>query len=145
MYNITKKTHNNLNLEKLKNLEFQIQETVNDKECVLEDDNLNNQIIKKIKDDEKTILKNKKKAMLTQISNENNDYYEQYTIYPLYEMRRLVYEIRSPGRRSREGDMQFMKDAVAYVNKSNGIQILLISDIHRSKYFWAPGADSALR
>jgi len=37
----------------------------------LDDDNLNIEV-KDIKDDEKTILKNKNKAMLTQISSEND-------------------------------------------------------------------------
>jgi len=41
--------------------------------------------IKETKNNVETILINQHEAMLTQIIDDSDDYYDQYTIYPLYE------------------------------------------------------------
>jgi len=88
---ILPETHDGLCLEKLNNPEFEIQETENNDEFALDalDDNnklLNSKSpIKETKNNVETILNNHHKAMLTQIIDDNDDYYDQYTIYPLYE------------------------------------------------------------
>ncbi|EZA57993.1 hypothetical protein X777_02001 [Ooceraea biroi] len=75
-------THNELCLEKLDDVQFQIEETENDKECVFDDCNLSN---KDIEMQETKDNVDQHKAMLTQIIDESSYDYEQFTIYPLYE------------------------------------------------------------
>jgi len=41
--------------------------------------------IEKIKNNVETMLNNQHNAMLTQIIDDSDDYYDQYIIYPLYE------------------------------------------------------------
>ncbi|KMQ84905.1 dna repair and recombination protein mitochondrial, partial [Lasius niger] len=80
-----KDNYDGLSLEKLKNVEFQMQEIEDDTETTLNDkfESLNNL---ETNNNVEAILQDQQKAMLTQvIHDENDDYYEQYTIYPLYE------------------------------------------------------------
>lgn len=80
-------THDKLLSEK--NVEFfEMKETENDSEFVSDDDHtLNPKInMQETKNNvEATILNNQSEAMLTQIIDDKDSYYEQYTIYPLYE------------------------------------------------------------
>jgi len=81
-------THDGLCLEKLINPEFEIQKTENNGEFALDDNNklLNAKSpIKETKNNVEAILNNQHEAMLTQIIDDNDGYYDQYTIYPLYE------------------------------------------------------------
>lgn len=88
---ILSKIHNELQLDKLDNLEFQEIET--DAEIILHDKcellyNPKSQI-EKTENNEEVTVKNQQKDMLTQIIDENDGYYEQYTIYPLYEKKEI--------------------------------------------------------
>ena len=80
-------THNKLNLGNLNNAEFYIQETKNDTEVLFNEEckPLNNSDLQmqEITDHVEVTL-HQREAMLTQ-KDESDSYYEQYTIYPLYE------------------------------------------------------------
>lgn len=92
--------HNELCLLKLKDSEFQMEETekaaLNDElndvikktehdvEMTSDNELLNNSI-KDTKHDVEITLDGQRKAMITQVTDGNDGYYEQYTIYPLYE------------------------------------------------------------
>jgi len=78
-------THDGLCLEKLNNPQFEIQDTENDSESVSNNNHklsLKNQM-RETENNVEIIVNNE--AMLTQIKDDNDSYYEQYTIYPLYE------------------------------------------------------------
>jgi len=81
-------THNKLYLEKLNNPEFHTEQMENDTNVLFNDEceQLNNSDfrIQEIKSLANVTLNDQSEAMLTQ-KNENDSYYEQYTIYPLYE------------------------------------------------------------
>jgi len=66
--------------------EFEIQETENDNQSVSDNDHkLSPNIeMQETKNNVEAVLNNERQAMLTQIDN-SDSYYEQYTIYPLYE------------------------------------------------------------
>jgi len=62
--------------------------TENNNKFVLDDNHklLNSKSpIKETKNNVEAILNNHHKAMLTQIIDDSDSYYDQYTIYPLYE------------------------------------------------------------
>ncbi|XP_067206958.1 uncharacterized protein [Linepithema humile] len=85
-------SHNELSLEKLNNLEFQMQEDENVAKDVLDEEHvsLSNNLETEIQGTKNLgdAAFNQHEAMLTQVINDENDgYYEQYTIYPLYEKR----------------------------------------------------------
>ncbi|KMQ87674.1 craniofacial development protein 2-like protein [Lasius niger] len=63
-----------------------MEETENNAEATLDEEaELLNDPIEEIKIDKEVILEGQQKAILTQVTDENDGYYEQYTIYPLYE------------------------------------------------------------
>src|SRR5580765_2088899 len=79
-------SHNDISLAKLKNSEFYMEETENNAEATLDEEaELLNDPIEEIKIGKEVILESQQKAILTQVTDENDGYYEQYTIYPLYE------------------------------------------------------------
>ncbi|XP_071582385.1 uncharacterized protein [Temnothorax nylanderi] len=66
--------------------EFEVQETENATESDLDDKRESSSKSPTQENNVNATLNNERKAMLTQVLEENNDdYYEQYTIYPLYE------------------------------------------------------------
>ncbi|XP_018361467.1 PREDICTED: uncharacterized protein LOC108760158 [Trachymyrmex cornetzi] len=70
----------------LNNPEFVIQDIENDKESVLYDNHkLRPKIEMQETENNEAILNDKCQAMLTQIDESDDSYYDQYTIYPLYE------------------------------------------------------------
>jgi len=75
-------TYDGLRLKKLNNSEFEIQETENNDKFVLDDNHklLNSKSPKETKNNVEVILNNQHKAMLTQIINDSDGYYDQYTI-----------------------------------------------------------------
>ncbi|KYM96060.1 hypothetical protein ALC62_13287 [Cyphomyrmex costatus] len=80
-------TTDELRLEELNDLEFLLQDTKNETESVSND---NHELCSKIEiqaiENNEAVVNNKSQAMLTQIDeNDDSGYYEQYTIYPLYE------------------------------------------------------------
>lgn len=82
-------TYEKLCFKKLNFLAFKLQEHVeNDTESVVDDEKnlLNNSesLMQEIKNPVEVALNHQRKAMLTQ-KDDNDSYYEQYTIYPLYE------------------------------------------------------------
>jgi len=73
--------HSELPSPKLKNSEFQVEET-----AINESDNeLLNNSVEDAKNDLEVAFEGQQKAMLTQITDKNDNYYKQYTIYSLYE------------------------------------------------------------
>ncbi|KAL6265883.1 hypothetical protein P5V15_002714 [Pogonomyrmex californicus] len=84
---ILSESHNTLCLEKLNNPEFQIQETENNDEFVLDDDHKllsPKDTMEETNNNIETVLNNQYKAMLTQIVDDSDGHYDQYIIYPLY-------------------------------------------------------------
>jgi len=83
-------THDGLCLEKLNNPEFELQETENDNQSISDDHKLCPNIkMQETRNNVETISNNEHKAMLTQIIDDNDSYYEQYIIYPLYEKKHV--------------------------------------------------------
>jgi len=73
----------------LNNLEFELQETENDNQSISDDDHkLSPNIeMQDTRNNVEAISNKERQAMLTQIIDANDSYYEQYTIYPPYEKR----------------------------------------------------------
>lgn len=80
-------THDGLCLDKLNNPEFEMQETENDNQSVSDDDHklCANTEMQGVRNNVEAVAENERQAMLTQITDDSDSYYEQYTIYPLYE------------------------------------------------------------
>jgi len=84
-------THDGICLEKLLNKpEFEIQETENDNQSVSDNDHkLSPNIeMQETRNNAEAVLNNERQAMLTHIDN-SDSYYEQYTIYSLYEKKHV--------------------------------------------------------
>lgn len=78
-------THDELCLKKLNDSEFKMQ-AENDKEHIAEDEHksLSDSKIEMRKTRDNVVLTNQHEAMVTQVIDDNNSYYEQYIRYILY-------------------------------------------------------------
>lgn len=72
-----------------------MQATENNKEEIVDEEHKSLSILKikmrQMKDED--VLNNQSEAMLTQVIDDDSSYYEQYTIYPLYEKNQIKLQL----------------------------------------------------